>query len=614
MVSDNRWVATTKGIVVFLLTALLFVFWYDRDRELAESHVTAVRFGFYRVIWIEVLCGITVAWCVRKKFRFRLPDAGVLLLGGYVLLRSVYGDGMVGYRTELWILFVILYFLLRLLSSLCRNAVTVMLWTLMGAGLVETIYGFGQLYGWFASGHSLYRLTGSFFNPGPYSGFLVMVLPVVLFYCLSVYPGRQKSVGEWRYKLESGFVWGILLLILSILPAGMSRSSWLAAVAGCGVVTAFYYRIRKQLKELGRKLGKKAWWVAGIGVVCLLLLFSGLYLMKKDSADGRRLMWKIAGRAIAENPWGGCGLGYFGGAFGKAQAAYFATEEATEQEEWVAGSPEYGFNEYLQLGVELGIVGSILFLLAVGLAVRQLLYSSRPEKGAVLGGLTAFSVFACFSYPLSVIPLVIVFVLFMALAGTLDDRKLPAEERKRTVGAWFVMGASLLMAGITWRLTEHKEEWKQAYIRWGEEQRYFSMDIFEETVDHYRDLYPFLKDQPKFLFEYGQCLSKTGQYEEGIRILTEGTRLSADPMFYNIMGKDAEALKNFGQAEACFKQASYMVPHRLYPLYLLAKMYFESGQPEKGRDMARQVIQKAPKVMSDAVKEMKAELEERLKP
>ena len=93
MVSDNRWVATTKGIVVFLLTALLFVFWYDRDRELAESHVTAVRFGFYRVIWIEVLCGIAVAWCVRKKFRFRLPDAGVLLLGGYVCCGRFMGMG-----------------------------------------------------------------------------------------------------------------------------------------------------------------------------------------------------------------------------------------------------------------------------------------------------------------------------------------------------------------------------------------------------------------------------------------------------------------------------------------------------------------------------------------
>ena len=66
-------------------------------------------------------------------------------------------------------------------------------------------------------------------------------------------------------------------------------------------------------------------------------------------------------------------MGYIDGAFEKAQDAYFATEEATEQEEWVAGSPEYGINEYLQLGVELGIVGSILFLLTVGLAVRQLL-------------------------------------------------------------------------------------------------------------------------------------------------------------------------------------------------------------------------------------------------
>ena len=76
MVSDNRWVATTKGIVVFLLTALLFVFWYDRDRELAESHVTAVRFGFYRVIWIEVLCGITVAWCVTPGRRPLAKNSG----------------------------------------------------------------------------------------------------------------------------------------------------------------------------------------------------------------------------------------------------------------------------------------------------------------------------------------------------------------------------------------------------------------------------------------------------------------------------------------------------------------------------------------------------------
>ena len=61
------------------------------------------------------------------------------------------------------------------------------------------------------------------------------------------------------------------------------------------------------------------------------------------------------------------------------------------------------------------------------------------------------------------------------------------------------------------------------------------------------------------------------RYEEGIRILTEGTRLSADPMFYNIMGKDAEALKHFGQAEACFKQASYMA---VSYTHLISIVYF----------------------------------------
>lgn len=154
-----------------------------------------------------------------------------------------------------------------------------------------------------------------------------------------------------------------------------------------------------------------------------------------------RLMWKIAGRAIAENPWGGCGLGYFGGAFGKAQAAYFATEEATEQEEWVGRARRNtGLMNICSWGWNWGLSG-VSFSYWLSVAVRQLLYSSRPEKGAVLGGLTAFSVFACFSYPLSVIPLVIVFVLFMALAGTLDDRKLPAEERKRNCGCMVCHGS-----------------------------------------------------------------------------------------------------------------------------------------------------------------------------
>jgi len=54
------------------------------------------------------------------------------------------------------------------------------------------------------------------------------------------------------------------------------------------------------------------------------------------------------------------------------------------------------------------------------------------------------------------------------------------------------------------------------------------------------------------------------------------------------------------------------VPNRLYPLYLLANLYFESDQSEKGIAMARKVINKEPKVVSQATNEMKTEMKEKL--
>ena len=50
-------------------------------------------------------------------------------------------------------------------------------WLLVLAGAIETVWGLFQVYGYTASNHSLYVLTGSFYNPGPYSGFVVMCFP-----------------------------------------------------------------------------------------------------------------------------------------------------------------------------------------------------------------------------------------------------------------------------------------------------------------------------------------------------------------------------------------------------------------------------------------------------
>ena len=153
-------------------------------------------------------------------------------------------------------------------------------WLLILAGSVEAVWGLLQVYGYEPSNHSLYALTGSFYNPGPYSGFLAMCVPVALH--------------EW---LEGKRIWKhvvlvALVLMLVVLPSGMSRSAWLAALVASGYVLGMHYR-----EKLYRY--RNVFWIGGL---LLMILGIGAYHWKKDSADGRLLMWKVATQAVLDQP------------------------------------------------------------------------------------------------------------------------------------------------------------------------------------------------------------------------------------------------------------------------------------------------------------------------
>ena len=52
-----------------------------------------------------------------------------------------------------------------------------------------------------------------------------------------------------------------------------------------------------------------------------------------------------------------------------------------------------------------------------------------------------------------------------------------------------------------------------------------------------------------------------------------------------------------------------MVPHKFYPLYLLATLYDETGEKAKARQIARDILNKEVKIHSTAIEEIKAEME-----
>ena len=148
----------------------------------------------------------------------------------------------------------------------------------------------------------------------------------------------------------------------------------------------------------------------------------------------------------------------------------------------------------------------------------------------------------------------------------------------------------------------------QAYKTWNKNRMYYHASMYKDVAKEYEKIYPYLNDQVAFLFEYAQSLSKSQQYAESNQVLERAIQISCDPMLYNIMGKNHQARKEYKAAEAAFLKATHIVPNRLYPHYLLAKLYMESGEKEKAKHTAQIVLTKEPKVMSRAVEEMREEM------
>lgn len=299
----------------------------------------------------------------KKHIAHVLMLLGVIAVLGIVTISSSgISVGEMAYQ-KLWLGRMGMVFVICSLISLCLDKkggafYLSVIWSLIILGGIEAIWGMRQIYGLAISNHSLYALTGSFYNPGPYSGYLAMIFPI----CLSEWLSLKKV--ENRTWMEQGKYYvslGVLLLILCVLPAGMSRSAWVATLVSGVWVYGIYDSWGSRLQEIGKKYKKRVFPAIIAGGMVLMIAGYALFQLKVDSANGRLLLWKVSVKAIAEEPIWGHGIGNFVSAYGMAQENYFAGGKYSSKEELVAGSPEYAFNEYLQVGVECGVLFYLLY-------------------------------------------------------------------------------------------------------------------------------------------------------------------------------------------------------------------------------------------------------------
>lgn len=559
-----------------------------------------------------------------KKFYLLFPD--VVLCAFCIITLLTYNPYMNAEPEKL--LFgaqiLILWFLLRFTLLRFSFISTFLLYIIVLTGIMEAVYGIMQLSGYMLSNHNLFSLTGSFSNPGPYSGYVAMILPICMGFILGTdYADytvksykklsiiKRKNIIQIIYSLLRYLCnlclkylpWITLFSILIVLPAGMSRSAWIAGGISC-IWVYWCYRIGwKKTIDIWNENKKK---VILIGAVILLMIITGIvgiYHMKKDSANGRFLIWKVTAMAIAKQPVTGTGLGGFPAAYADTQAEYFASGKATETEKYVAGCPEYAFNEYLQMGLELGVLGLVAFLLWLGSVIY---YGVKNKRYGVTGSILSLAIFAFSSYPLQ-LPSFWILLIFLSVIAISNPPEKGKDSKTgiKISSRWFIIFP--LLSFVLFFL---QKDYPEAYRNWNKAQLLYNSNAYEEAYESYNELYPRLNHRPEFLFEAGQCLSKMERYEESNRLLERATLLSADPMIHYILAKNNQASGQYEEAEKRFLHAIYILPERIYPYYLLTKLYAEPAfyQPNKMKAAADSVLYKEPKVMTTAIREMREEV------
>ena len=221
--------------------------------------------------------------------KMTLVDIMVFSFGLMVFIVALFsGSPLAHTKFILFILLLVLYWWNRCLLTTYPQLSALFKVTLITTALVECLIGLNQLYGLSPSNHALFRITGSFFNPGPFSGYVGMIAPLALYEALlfSNTEVRLRAlikrvmtrgnglnscalIGKWLMKLLRWllpYIGGCLSVLtvmaaLMVLPAAMSRAAWVGVVAGSLVVFLNYPPVRLKvvsMLDMRRKRDRKS--------------------------------------------------------------------------------------------------------------------------------------------------------------------------------------------------------------------------------------------------------------------------------------------------------------------------------------------------------------------
>jgi tetratricopeptide (TPR) repeat protein len=332
-----------------------------------------------------------------------------------------------------------------------------------------------------------------------------------------------------------------------------------------------------------------------------------LFKYKEGSSLGRMLVWKISLMHIKEWFVTGVGFGGFEYNYNKWQAEYFINNPDDITNARLADYIQFAYNEFLQNFIECGIIGFLLFVFIIGLIFRNIIIKVKNSNKIIALFTIPFSVsfFAITimfltSYPLQNLYLLLIFFTITAMLshGMPNIIKI---YRSQTL-SFVIMIVAIFFSFSQLKYIKPLTKWHKANVLYYDEDYLQSVAIYSEIFDS-------MNKDPLFLQFYAKSLQMAREYQKSTSVLNVSNKRRTDQQAYICLAVDYIAMQMYDEAESNLLYASHLIPNKLYPIYLLAKTFYDAGDMEKAKKYAIVGINFPVKIQSAAINEMQNELQ-----
>lgn len=435
----------------------------------------------------------------------------------------------------------------------------------------QGIYGILQALGILDSPYAN-LVVGSFDNPAGFASALAFSFPL----CFTLWKTKQPI-------LQGIGIFAGVILVFAIVVSNSRTGMFTAA----GVWLAYIFYATKHSKKV----------VGLLTIIALVLLLCFFYFYKKNSADGRVLIWKCTSEMIEERPLLGYGPSGFKANYMDFQAKHFALHPHDKFAQ-LADNVKWPFNEYLQLIVSYGLVGGIALLVLVVLLIQAWRKHPSTSSNTAMGCLFSIALFSLFSYPFFY---PFTWILFIGSIITLFYNAYPS---KFSIRQNALIVASILLSISSFFSIERM----RAEMEWCKISDLAMCGQGEEAFPVYARLKKELWRKPTFLYNYAAELNMAGHYNKSIEIGLECGKYYADYDLQLLLADNYFKSKQYKKAEACYKKANLMCPNRFEPLNELYFMYKITGNSLMANQLAKDILKKPIKINSPEVKYLRNEV------